>query len=164
MISRQRHGQKGIDIYYLYGRTLLAVTDYYSNQLTVCKLRNQESQNVTNELLCISATHGLPETIICDNGPQFREPFKEFAKNYDINVITTSQYYLQRNGKAENGVKTIKRILKKCREISHLSRSFYVILIIRQVYTNRVNSLSKIIWKKMQNSVTYTKIVAENKT
>ena len=106
----------GVDLCYLNDRTLLVVTDYYSNYLTVRRIPNQYTQNVTNELLGIFATHGLPETIICDNGPQFRDKFYDFAREYDINVTTTSPYFPQSNGKAENAVKTIKRMFKKCRE------------------------------------------------
>ena len=102
-----------MDLCYLNDRTLLVVTDYYSNYLTVRRIANQYTHNVTNELLDIFATHGLPQTIICDNGPQFRDTFYNFAKEYDINVTTTSPYFPQRNGKAENAVITIKRMFKK---------------------------------------------------
>ena len=106
----------GLDLCYLNDRTLLVVTDYYSNYLTVRRISNQYTHNVTNELLGIFATHGLPETIICDNGPQFRDKLYDFSREYDINVTTTSPYFPQSNGKAKNAVKIIKRMFKKCRE------------------------------------------------
>ena len=81
----------------------------------VRRLSNQYTHNVTNELLCIFATHGLQETIICDNGSRFRDKFYNFSIGYDINVPTTSLYFTQHNGKAENAVKTIKMMFKKCR-------------------------------------------------
>ena len=45
-----------------------------------------------------------------------REKFLKFTKDHDINLVTSSPYLPQSNGKAENAVKTIKRIFKKCRD------------------------------------------------
>ena len=105
-----------VDICYFDNRTLLVTSDYYSNYITVRRLRNQGTDDVINELLGIFSTHGLPENIVCDNGPQFREKFLKFTKDHDINLVTSSPYLPQSNGKAENAVKTIKRIFKKCRD------------------------------------------------
>ena len=60
----------GVDICYFDNRTLLVTSDYYSNYITVRRLRNQGTDDVINELLGIFSTHGLPENIVCDNGPQ----------------------------------------------------------------------------------------------
>ena len=106
----------GVDICYFDNRTLLVTSDYYSNYITVRRLRNQGTDDVINELLGIFSTHGLPENIVCDNGPQFREKFLKFTKDHDINLVTSSPYLPQSNDKAENAVKTIKRIFKKCRD------------------------------------------------
>ena len=60
------------------------------------------------------AIHGIPQEIVTDNGPQFRNEFRNFTQQLDIKHITTSPYHPQGNGKAENAVKTTKRIFKKC--------------------------------------------------
>ena len=59
------------------------------------------------------AIHGIPQEIVSDNGPQFRMEFKEFTQHLDIRHTISSTYHPQGNGKAENAVKTTKRIFKK---------------------------------------------------
>jgi transposase InsO family protein len=65
----------------------------------------------------IFTRHGVPETVIRDNGPQFMRvntsKFTAFAKEYGFNHITSSFRYPQSNGFAEAGVKIIKMTLKK---------------------------------------------------
>ena len=62
----------------------------------------------------IFARHGIPEQIISDNGPQYTsEAFKQFAKSYGFDHITSSPYFPQSNGEAERAVQTIKNLMKK---------------------------------------------------
>ena len=106
----------GIDICYIEGMALLVISDYFTNYITVRRLREQSTREVIKELLAIFSIHGIPEYIVCDNGPQFRILFADFAKDYDITVVNSSPYLPRSNGKAENAVKTIKRIFKKCKD------------------------------------------------
>ena len=128
----------GVDICYFDNRTILVTSDYYSNYITVRRLRNQGTDDVINELLGIFSTHGLPENIVCDNGPQFREKFLKFTKDHDINLVTSSPYLPQSNGKAENAVKTIKRIFKKC--------STYYMYYLLYIFTLTFNSIIFILY------------------
>ena len=50
----------GIDICYFEGRSLLITSDYYSNFITVRKI-NQNTNEMSNLLLGIFETHGLPK-------------------------------------------------------------------------------------------------------
>ena len=106
----------GIYIFYIEGRALLVISDYFTNYITVRRLRKQSTREVIKELLETCSIHGISEYILCDNGPQFRTLFADFAKTYDITVVTSSPYLPQSNGKAENAVITIKSIFKKCKE------------------------------------------------
>ena len=75
------------------------------------------TQAVVRELKTIFARFGIPEALVTDNGPQFAsKEFGAFAKSWSFNHITTSPRYPQSNSKAENAVKTVKRLFEKCKE------------------------------------------------
>jgi hypothetical protein len=47
------------------------------------------------------ATHGIPETVICDNGVQFNSAkFRSFAPAYEFSISPCSPYHKEGNGKA----------------------------------------------------------------
>ncbi|KAJ8346672.1 hypothetical protein SKAU_G00280730 [Synaphobranchus kaupii] len=60
------------------------------------------------------ARHGIPETVVTDNGPQFTGGDKKvFAADYGFDHVTSSPRYPQSNGEAERAVQTVKNLLKK---------------------------------------------------
>ena len=62
----------------------------------------------------VFAHHGITETVVSDNGPQYSsEIFSQFANEYRFRHITSSPHYPQANGEAERAVKTIKSLLGK---------------------------------------------------
>ena len=62
----------------------------------------------------IFARHGIPETVVSDNGPQYSsEAYAEFARLYQFEHVTSSPRYPQSNGEAERAVQTIKGLMKK---------------------------------------------------
>ena len=59
------------------------------------------------------ATHGLPEQLVSDNGPQFRSAdFAEFMKGNGVKHIRCAPYHPSSNGAAERFVRTVKEALK----------------------------------------------------
>ena len=61
----------------------------------------------------IFATHGLPERIVTDNGPQFcSQEFKEFLKVNGIQHAFSAPYHPATNGEAERFVQTFKHSMK----------------------------------------------------
>jgi transposase InsO family protein len=90
------------------------VVDYYSRYIEIARLHTTSSSAVINHLKSIFARHGIPQTFISDNGPQYcGNAFREFAKSYGFEHITSSPRYPQSNALAERAVGTVKRMLTK---------------------------------------------------
>lgn len=104
------------DLCDLDGRTLLVVSDYYSNYIEVARLSSTTSRAIIKELKAIFARFGMPDCLVTDNGPQFSAAeFSVFAKTWMFEHRTSSPSYAQSDGKAENAVQTIKRLFTKCK-------------------------------------------------
>ena len=107
----------GADLYHYKGREYLLVMDYYSNYPETALLEEATAECVITHMRSIMARHGIPHTVVSDNGPQFdNHKFRAFALKYGFDHTTSSPGYAQSNGLAETGVKIVKRILKKCEE------------------------------------------------
>ena len=97
------------DICELDNCTLLVISDYYSNYIEVSRLNTATSRNVIDEMEALFARYGILDVPVIDNGPQFASAeFAVFAKTWMFKHTTSSQYHPLSNGKAENGVKTVK--------------------------------------------------------
>ena len=115
----------GSDLLTLDGSTYLLVVDYFSRYPEVIQLRKTTTQSVTNALRSIFSRHGIPETLVSDNGPQYSsEEFRAFASRYGFAHVTSSPRYPQSNGLAERTVKTVKKLLKESSD-PHLSLLSY---------------------------------------
>ena len=107
----------GADLCELSGRTLIVVCDYFSNFIEVESLQTTTTKSVCKVLKTLFACYGVPDMLVTDNGPQFSSAeLAIFTKVWDFHHQTSSPHYPQSNGKAENAVKTIKRLFTKCRE------------------------------------------------
>ena len=62
------------------------------------------------------ALHGISERLIADNMPFSSLKFKNFASEWEIEVVTSSPHYPKSNGLVERNVQTIKQLLKKVDE------------------------------------------------
>ena len=95
----------------------LLVVDYYSRYIEIARLYSTSSNAVINHLKSIFARHGIPQSLISDNGPQYSgNAFREFAKSYEFEHITSSPRYPQSNGLAERADGTVKRMLIKSKD------------------------------------------------
>jgi len=120
----------GADIYSLDGKDYLLVTDYMSCYPEFALLSGKStSRNVIVHLKSIFARHGIPKTMVTDNGSQFAsEEFKTFTITYGIEHKYSSPYHAQSNGQAEKGVGIVKNVLKKsleCKEDPYLALLAY---------------------------------------
>ncbi|GFO14288.1 Pol polyprotein [Plakobranchus ocellatus] len=102
-----------VDICELNRETYLVSVDYYSRYIDINKLSNITSNTVINKMKMNFSQHGIPETVISDNGRQFTsQEFKTFATAWNFHPITSSPHYPQANGEAERAVQTAKKILQ----------------------------------------------------
>ena len=106
----------GTDLFQFRGQTYLLVIDYYSRYPEIALLGNYDSSSgkLITHLKSIFSRHGIPVTLLSDNGPQYAsQEFQRFAAEYGFTHVTSSPYYPRGNGAAERGVQTIKRMLMK---------------------------------------------------
>ncbi|KAF7712008.1 hypothetical protein HF521_001019, partial [Silurus meridionalis] len=114
---KESWGKVGMDLFQLNDKDYLLLMDYHSNYPEFVQLTSTTSEQVIAKTKSIFARHGIPMTVISDNGPQFAsQSFKDFAKSYGFEHITSSPLYPQSNGLAEKGVQIVKRLLKKSTE------------------------------------------------
>ena len=93
--------------------------DIYRNWLLIAGYFGVQDTSSTRRTRVISVLkswffrHGIPLTLISDNGPPFNiENFKAFSVEWDFHQVT---YHAQSNGRAEISVKTSKSLLVKAR-------------------------------------------------
>ena len=119
--------------------------------MDINKLNSITSNTVTNKMKMNFSQHGIPESVISDNGTQFTsQEFKNFSAEWNFHHITSSPHYPQANGEAERAVQTAKKILQL--EDQHLL-SFVDI----QSYTNstlKEESCRVSVWSPPTNKTT----------
>ena len=109
----------GTDLFFLDGDEYLLIADYYSKFQFVRKIPKGKSTSgtVINMLKEVFAEHGIPETIISDNGPQYSSHiFQQFAQGWNFKHITSSPRYAQSNGFIERQVQTTKSVMSKAKK------------------------------------------------
>ena len=91
-----------MDLFDLNGKAHLVVIDYYSRWIESKCLDDTTSQGIVYRLKEIFATHGIPDIVISDNGPQFSAAsFRQFTILYGFVHVASSPRYPQSNGEAE---------------------------------------------------------------
>lgn len=97
--------------------TFLVIVDYYLRYIEIARLNQPTADEVITRTKSMLARHGIPETVISDNGPQYSaEAYARFAQEYHFKHVTSSPYFPQSNGEAERAVSTIKELLKKSKD------------------------------------------------
>ena len=96
------------------GHMYLILVDSHSKWLDVQVMQSITTAKTIAKLRSIFATHGLPKTIVSNNGPSFTsEEFKTFLKANGIRHIKSAPYHPSTNGLAERAVQTVKQGLKQ---------------------------------------------------
>ena len=96
------------------GKMVLILVDAHSKWVEAQVVSSTSAAAAIDKLRMIFATHGLPNTIVSDNGPAFvSAEFKEFLQCNGIEQVLSPPYHLSSNGLAERAVQTVKQGVKK---------------------------------------------------
>ena len=91
------------------GEMFLIVVDACSKWLEVHLMNSITSTATIEKLMEIFATHGLPKTVVSDNGTNFTSAeFEHFMVLNGIKHIKVAPYHPSSNGQAERGVRIFK--------------------------------------------------------
>jgi transposase InsO family protein len=105
------------DIFMLNGQDYVIMVDHYSDFFEYELLRKATTEGVVKFMKRNFARYGVPDKVISDNGPQYASyEFRNFAKDWEFEHITSSPLYPKANGKAESAVKVCKMMMKKARD------------------------------------------------
>ena len=82
---------------------LLVVVDGHSKWIECHAMSNITSASTINKLREIFATHGLPETVVSDNGTNFvSAEFEDFMRQNGIIHKTSAPFHPASNGLQQN--------------------------------------------------------------
>ena len=92
------------------GHMFLVIVDVHSKWLDAHIMSSITSAKTIEVLRSVFATHGIPRTIVTDNGSSFTiEEFRRFVTKNGIRHITSAPYHPSSNGQAERAVQTLKQ-------------------------------------------------------
>lgn len=106
----------GMDFCELGNKSYLVMVDYFSRWIEVFEVSNKNVDTVIKCCKQVFSQFGIPQEIISDHVPFDSYKFKNFAKEWNIDVAFSSPHYSQSNGLAEKAVGMVKNMLKKCQE------------------------------------------------
>uniref|UniRef100_A0A8C6K5V8 Gypsy retrotransposon integrase-like protein 1 n=1 Tax=Nothobranchius furzeri TaxID=105023 RepID=A0A8C6K5V8_NOTFU len=106
----------GTDLFTWNSHDFIILVDYHSRYFEMEQFTNCTSAAVISKCKASFARHGIPDTVISDNGPCYSSiEFCTFSEEWDFEHVTSSPHYPQSNGLAERTVQTAKRILDKAK-------------------------------------------------
>ena len=107
----------GSDIFSIFDRNYLLLVDYFSDFIEIDFLPDIRARTVIHKTKAHFARHGIPELMITDSGTQYTaDEFANFAKQWNFRHHPSSPLNHSSNGKAENAVKIVKSLMRKCHE------------------------------------------------
>ncbi|XP_060092387.1 uncharacterized protein K02A2.6-like, partial [Heteronotia binoei] len=94
------------------GQTFIIIVDSYTKWLEVIPVGSTSSTAAIRALRRVLCTHGIPDTIVSDNGAAFTSAdFQAFLQRYLIRHIRSAPFHPATNGQAERMVRTTKEAL-----------------------------------------------------
>ena len=134
------------DLFTYRGNQFLVVTDLYSGWASTYLLgRSARADDVIAGLRSSFIDTSVPTRMYSDNGPQLvADETKQFYKDWGVELVTSSPEYPQGNGHAESGVKSMKKLVKRCwnKRTDSLNMNKWSKALIQWRNTPRANGLS----------------------
>ena len=91
-------------------KEVLIAVDAFSKWIEAIPMSSTTAQATIKVVRQLFARHGIPETIVTDNGPQFvSQEFFDFLTKNGVNFVQTPPKHPASNGLAERAVQTVKR-------------------------------------------------------
>lgn len=103
------------DYFFLEAHSYLVVVDQYSGWPSVFHFKpgQSNSANLIKVLRGLFTAYGVPQEFASDGGPQLTsKQFDDFLKFWGVHHRLSSVDYPQSNGRAELGVKSMKRLIR----------------------------------------------------
>ena len=99
------------------GKMLFLLVDAHSKWIDVHVMSSSSSLATIQKLRQSFATHGIPEIIVSDNGPNLvSNEMEAFLAENGVKHVRTAPYHPATNGQAERAVQTLKRSLARQRD------------------------------------------------
>ena len=134
-ISKQVWTKVGTHILSALIQDLVILEDYTSKYFEIFFLPNALSDAAINHTNSIFARHGILETVISDNGPQFiSDEYDKSAKSWESYHNFSSSEYPESNGMVEQTIQTVKKTLRKA-ELTN-NDPYFAILAFRTTHKN----------------------------
>ena len=113
----------------LFGRMYLIVVDAFSKWVEIAVTHIATSEATIEGLRQMFATHGVPNTLVSDNGSCFTsEQFANLCNRNRITHITSAPFHPASNGLAERAVQTFKAKLKQMKSGSLTTKIARILL------------------------------------
>ncbi|XP_034279660.2 uncharacterized protein K02A2.6-like [Pantherophis guttatus] len=97
-----------------HGQTFMVIVDAFSKWLEIKLMRATTTDAVIKELRQLFPTHGLPDVLVLDNGPQFTATqFEGYLADLGVRHVLSAPFHPASNGQAERFVRTAKEALSR---------------------------------------------------
>jgi len=136
------------------GESVLVIPDYFSRYYEVEIMRSKTSEKVIECSEKIFTTHGLPQSLRSDNGPQFRSVvFERYLEDNGIDHRKTTPLRPQANNEVErlnkSRLKRMKIAQAEGKEWKKKVRKYLVACIwVNTLYYHRCDSNRTLVWQK----------------
>ena len=105
------------DLFMWNNKSYLIVVDFYSRYFEVAVLNATTSADVIHHMKSFFSRHGIPKSILTDNGSQFTSySLAQFCQVWKINHKTSSPLYPQSNGPCRKNWVDCKTVVNQSSE------------------------------------------------